>query len=317
MTKSDSKGGYRSVYVTAKDGLKLHLREYGEPPHTGLPVVCLPGLTRASVDFHPLARALASHPERPRRILALDYRGRGLSDRDPNPANYTIPVELDDAISAITTCAAEPAVFVGTSRGGMITKALGVVRPSAIAGVVLNDIGPVVEMPGLLRIKDYVGKLPMPKDFAEGAEVMRDLFASVFPKFGEKDWIAAAHRTWQEENGRLVLAYDPALADTLANLDENTPLPDLWPQFDSLADIPMLVVRGALSDILSPETINAMRARRRQLDVLEVPDQGHAPLLVEPEVIAHIAAFVDRCEEVHKGKHASVADSSLAPSGSP
>lgn len=292
-----TKGGFRSVYVTAKDGLKLHLREYGERPAPGLPIVCLPGLTRASVDFHPLAYALSHDPKRARRVLTLDYRGRGLSDCDPNPANYSIPVELDDVLTVLTACAAEPAIIVGTSRGGMIAMALGVVRPTAIAAVVLNDIGPVVDMSGLLRIKDYVGKLPKPKDFAEGAEIIHKLFATQFPKFGDRDWIAAAHRTWRDDNGKLVLAYDPALADTLAALDANTPLPTMWPQFDSLADIPMLVIRGALSDILSPETVADMRARRRQLDVLEVPDQGHAPLLIEPDVIAQIAAFIDKYDK--------------------
>jgi pimeloyl-ACP methyl ester carboxylesterase len=230
-------------------------------------------------------------------VLALDYRGRGLSDYDPSPANYSIPVELDDVLAVLTACAAEPAVIVGTSRGGMITMALAVARPTAIAGVVLNDIGPVVDMPGLLRIKDYVGKLPQPKDFAEGAAIIRGLFASQFPKFGEKDWIAAAHRTWREANGRLALAYDPALAKTLAEFDASKPLPSLWPQFDALADVPMLVIRGALSDLLSPATVAEMRARRRQLDVLEVPDQGHAPLLIEPDVIARIAAFINTCDK--------------------
>ena len=292
-----TKGGFRSVYVTAKDGLKLHLREYGERPVAGLPVVCLPGLTRASVDFHPLAYALSHDPQRPRRVLALDYRGRGRSDYDPNPANYSIPVELDDVLAVLTACEAEPAVIVGTSRGGMIAIALGVARPTAIAGVVLNDIGPVIDVAGLVRIKDYVGKLPQPKDFTEGAAIIRGLFANQFPKFTEKDWIAAAHRTWREDNGRLVLAYDPALAKTLAAFDANAPMPDLWPQFDSLAEVPMLLIRGALSDLLSPETVAGMRARRKQLDVLEVPDQGHAPLLIEPEVIAHIAAFINSCDK--------------------
>ena len=291
-----TKGGFRSVCVTAKDGLKLHLREYGERPAAGLPVVCLPGLTRASIDFHPLAYALAHDRERPRRVLALDYRGRGLSDYDPNPANYSIPLELDDVLTVLTASEAEPAIIVGTSRGGMIAMALGVARPTAMAAVVLNDIGPVIDVAGIVRIKDYVGKLPHPKDLAEGAAVVRGLFGSQFPKLTEKDWIAAAHRTWREQNGKLVLTYDPALANTLAAFDANTPMPNLWPQFDSLAAIPMLVIRGALSDLLSAETVAEMRARRKQLDVLEVPDQGHAPLLIEPEVIADIAAFINKCD---------------------
>lgn len=291
-----TKGGFRSIFVTAKDGLKLHLREYGERPTPGLPIVCLPGLTRSSVDFHPLAYALSHDPQRPRRVLALDYRGRGRSDYDPNPANYSIPVELDDVLTVLTACEAEPAIIVGTSRGGMIAMAMGVARPTAIAAVVLNDIGPVIDVAGLVRIKDYVGKLPQPKDFTEGAAVMRDLFTSQFPKFTERDWIASAYRTWREEDGKLVLTYDPALANTLATFDVNAPMPDLWPQFDSLAHVPMLIIRGAVSDLLSPQTVAEMCARRQQCDVLEVPDQGHAPLLLEPETIAHIAAFIDKCD---------------------
>lgn len=243
-----------------------------------------------------LAYALSHDPQRPRRVLSLDYRGRGRSDYDPNPANYSIPVELDDVLTVLTACEAEPAIIVGTSRGGMIAMAMGVARPTAIAAVVLNDIGPVIDVEGLVRIKDYVGKLPQPKDFAEGAAVMRDLFTSQFPKFTERDWIASAYRTWREENGKLVLTYDPALANTLAAFDVNAPMPDLWPQFDLLAHVPMLIIRGAVSDLLSPQTVAEMCARRQQCDVLEVPDQGHAPLLIEPETIAHIAAFIDKCD---------------------
>src|SRR5215475_4793639 len=132
-------------YVTARDGLRLHVREYGERAAPGLPVVCLPGLARTTADFEPLAAALAGDPRYPRRVLALDYRGRGLSDHDPNPDNYSIAVELDDVLSVLTARAIGCAVFVGTSRGGLITMALAAARPGVIAGAVLNDIGPVIE----------------------------------------------------------------------------------------------------------------------------------------------------------------------------
>src|SRR5689334_14113165 len=121
-------------YVTARDGLRLHVREYGRRTAPGLPVVCLPGLSRTTADFDPLAAALAGDPDRPRRVLALDSRGRGLSDPDPDPDNYAIPVELDDVLSVLAERAAAPAVFVGTSRGGLIIMALAVLRPAAIAG---------------------------------------------------------------------------------------------------------------------------------------------------------------------------------------
>jgi pimeloyl-ACP methyl ester carboxylesterase len=289
-------GGSGDHYVTARDGLRLHVREYGERPAPGVPVVCLPGLARTAQDFAALAGALAGDPQRPRRVLALDYRGRGLSDHDPDPGNYSIPVELDDVLSVLAARGVTSAVFVGTSRGGLILMALAAVRPGVIAGAVLNDIGPVIEVPGLMRIKGYVGKLPQPRSFEDGAEILRGLFGGQFPRLGGVDWLAAARRTWREQNGRLVVTYDPKLALTLAAIDPDHPLPPLWAQFDALAHAPLMVIRGANSDILSTATVEAMRARRREMTVVEVPDQGHAPLLAEPETIARIADFVAHCK---------------------
>src|ERR1700704_4662753 len=156
-------------YVTAQDGLRLHVREHGDRTASGLPVVCLPGLARTTADFDQLAAALAGDADRPRRVLALDYRGRGLSDHDRDPGNYLIPLELAHVLTGFAAPAVETAVFIGTSRGGLLTMALAAVRPSAIAGAVLNDIGPVIEPQGLMRIKSYVGRLPQPRAFEEGA----------------------------------------------------------------------------------------------------------------------------------------------------
>jgi pimeloyl-ACP methyl ester carboxylesterase len=288
-------GSYSDHYVTARDGLRLHLREYGERTAPGLPVVCLPGLARTAADFDALAVALAGDPQRPRRVLALDYRGRGLSDHDPNPDNYAIPVELDDVLSVLTARAVESAVFVGTSRGGLILMALAALRPGPIAGAVLNDIGPVIEPQGLMRIKGYVGKLPPPRDFADGAEIIRRLFAAQFPRLGDADWLGAARRTWREDGGRLVLTYDPHLTRTLAAIEPDHPLSPMWAQFDALAQTPLMVIRGSNSDLLSAATVEAMRARRQATTVIEIPDQGHAPLLAEADTIARIAAFVAEC----------------------
>jgi pimeloyl-ACP methyl ester carboxylesterase len=283
-------------FVTASDGLRLHVREWGERTAGGLSVVCLPGLARTTADFEALGTALAGDANRPRRVLALDYRGRGLSDHDPDPDHYSVAVELDDVLAVLTARAVSSAVIVGTSRGGLVAMTLAAVRPTAIAGVVLNDIGPVIEPQGLLRIKNYVGKLPQPRDFTEGADILRRASGDQFPRLGEADWLAAARRTWREQDGRLVLAYDPQLARSLAAFDPDQPLPALWPQFDALADVPMMVIRGANSDILSVATVEAMRARRHDITILEIPDQGHAPLLAEPDTIARIAAFIAACE---------------------
>jgi len=285
------------VYVTGQDGLRLHVREYGERTASGLPVVCLPGLARTAADFEPLATALAGDRDHPRRALAIDSRGRGLSDHDPDPANYSIPVELGDVLSVLTARAAPTAVFVGTSRGGLITMALAAVRPAAIAGAVLNDIGPVLEPQGLMRIKSYVGKLPQPRSFEEGADILRRLFNAQFPKLTAANWIGYAQRTWRDEGGRLILTYDPQIARALADLDPANPLPTLWPQFDALGRVPVMVIRGANSDLLSPATVATMQARHPALTAIEIPDQGHAPLLSEPKTIGQIAQFVAECED--------------------
>jgi pimeloyl-ACP methyl ester carboxylesterase len=281
-----------SRFTTSQDGLKLHTVEYGNRRSPRLPVVCLPGLTRNAEDFVELASALAEH----RRVLALDYRGRGQSDSDPNPENYAIPVETNDVIGIMTTLEAAPAILVGTSRGGMIAMTMATIKPELVAGVVLNDIGPVVETGGILRIKNYVGKLGEPATYEAGADILKHLAADQFPKLSASDWLGAAKRGWREHDGRLVCNYDPELERSLAAISIDKPFPTLWPQFDALAQVPVMVVRGENSDILSAETVAAMRARRPDIEVIEVPDQGHAPLLAEPFTIEPIVAFATKCD---------------------
>jgi pimeloyl-ACP methyl ester carboxylesterase len=284
-----------SIFVTAPDGLRLHVRCYGRASAAGIPVVCLPGLARTAADFDALATELSRDGPHPRRVIALDYRGRGLSQYDRDPANYSLPVELADVLAVVTALEAFPAVFIGTSRGGILTMLLAAVRPSAIAGAVLNDIGPVIEPQGLMRIKSYVGKLPQPRTFAEGAEILRRLFHSQFPRLGPDDWLAAAHRMFKEENGLLVTTYDPKLATAMGAINLEQPMPALWKEFDALTHVPVMVIRGANSDILSASTVAQMKARHPALETIEVPDQGHAPLLAEADTISLIARFAAAC----------------------
>ena len=286
----------RSLFFTTQDGLKLHVREFGPRRSEHLPAVCLPGLTRTAEDFTALATALSTDVARPRRVLALDSRGRGRSDYDSNADNYSLPVELGDVLAMLTAMDVSRAIFVGSSRGGILTMLLAAARPTAIAGAVLNDIGPVIEVKGLMRIKSYVGKLPQPRSHEEGAEVLRRLFEGQFPKLSPADWLTAAKRTWREEDERLIPTYDVKLDRTVAGVDPEHPLPPMWMQFDALARVPTMIIRGANSDLLSAETVATMRERRPQLETIEVPDQGHTPLLVEPETTARIVDFAARCD---------------------
>jgi pimeloyl-ACP methyl ester carboxylesterase len=286
---------FASVVVTAPDGLRLHVRRYGLRAASRLPVVCLPGLARTAGDFHCLAAALAAHPAAPRLVVALDYRGHGRSQYDRNPDNYVLSVFLADVSAVLTALEIAPAVFVGTSHGGLIAMMLAVARPTTIAGVILNDIGPVIDPRGLLRIKRYVGQLPIPRSFAEGGDILRWLIGAQFPRLEAHDWIAFARRTWREHGGRLVPDYDVKLARSLQRANLERP-PALWNEFDALAHVPLMIVRGANSDMLASTTLNAMLARRARLDVAVVADQGHAPLLAEARLIRQIAAFAASCD---------------------
>ena len=288
---------YRDIWTRSQDGLRLHARSYGDPRAAATPIVCLPGLARHAGDFHDLATALAGPGEAsPRHVVAIDYRGRGQSDHDPKPANYTVAVETADLLAVLAELGIRRAIFVGTSRGGIITMGLASAVPEMVAGAVLNDIGPVIERAGLIRIKGYVGKLGQPKDVTDAAAIVARVFGAQFPNLAGSDWQAWARTTWEEKAGRLVLTYDPALALTVEAVGPDSEIPDLWPLFGALKDVRVLLIRGGLSDLLSEATAAEMMARHPDLDLLTVPDQGHAPLLKGEAMMTAISRFVERIE---------------------
>ncbi|HEY1749192.1 MAG TPA: alpha/beta hydrolase [Xanthobacteraceae bacterium] len=296
QTNVSAEGPGKSMWVTAPDGLRLHVREYGSREAPGMPVVCLPGLARSVADFYEVAPALAfGSPAR--HVVAIDSRGRGHSDHDTDHTNYNCTVELGDIVNILIQLGVGPAIFIGSSRGGVLTMLCAVAYPSAIAGVVLHDIGPVAEAKGMARIKGYLGKLPHPRTFEEGAKVLRDLMGGQFPKLSGEQWMAGARLTWKVKHGVLEPAYDLGIARAISGIDVEGAMPSFWNEFDALANVPMLVIRGKNSDMLSAETVAAMSARRDKMDVIEVPDQGHAPLL-EGELVRQIVKFVENCESV-------------------
>ncbi|MBV9221651.1 MAG: alpha/beta hydrolase [Methylobacteriaceae bacterium] len=313
---------YESIFFSAQDGLRLHLRDY-RPLQTAskgcepLPVVCLPGLARTAGDFDRLALAL-SRESGPcnRRVVAIDYRGRGLSDRDRNPKNYDIFVENADILSALTVADIDGAVFVGTSRGGLHVMALAGSRPTVLRGAVLNDIGPVIEATGLARIRGYVGKMPRPTSWDEATALIKRIAAERFPSLSEADWEAFARLTYEDKDGLFVTQYDPALSKALESIDIEAPIPTLWPQFEALAHVPVLVVRGANSDLLSATTAVEMTRRHPDCELYVIEGQGHAPLLFDAASIARIARFIDKVENIGKASQADPAVAAASPAHS-
>jgi pimeloyl-ACP methyl ester carboxylesterase len=295
---NDNETGFTSEFFVARDGLRLHARDYGPQGSPQLAVVCLPGFARTAADFHELALALSSDAKKPRRVLALDYRGRGLSAYDRNWKNYDIRVEMDDVCQVLAASGIHEAVFVGTSRGGLITMALSAARPTLIRGAVLNDIGPVLDARGLIRIRGYVGKMPTPQNYTEAAEILKRFADSHFPLFGAAEWDVMARRTWKlTDNGKLVTRYDQNLMKVLESLDLEAPLPDLWPYFNGLTNVPVLAIRGANSDLLAPDTLLEMARRHPACETFVAPGQGHAPILGSKDMIARITRLVAKAEE--------------------
>src|SRR5262249_53810662 len=296
--------GGTSLFVTAPDDLVLHVRSYGSRTPAAVPVVCLPGLARTAADFDSLATALATDPAQPRWVVALDYRGHGRSEYDSNPGNYGLRTDLADVSAVLAALEIQSAIFVGTSHGGVLALMLARTRLTAIAGLVLNDIGPVIEPRALLQIKRYMGDLPVPRDFSEGGEILRKLFGARFPKLTAPEWVAFARRTWRTQRGALVPDYDVRLARSLQLNLKHAP-PTLWDEFDALAKVPLMIIRGANSTMLSAETMNGMLERRSALDIVVVADQGHAPLLEAPKLMRRIVAFAASCDAADGGSRPS------------
>ena len=286
----------KDLYLRTQDGLRLHALAAGPRDTSRLPVICLPGLTRTCEDFRELVEALAFDATAPRYVLALSSRGRGLSDRDPKPENYSVPVELNDLLGVLDQENIKLAVFVGTSRGGILTMALTAARPQVIAGVVLNDIGPLLEMPGLLRIQSYVGKLPKAKDWNDAVRLQKSIMQHEFLGFSEADWLRYTKLSWRETEDGISGVSDAAIAFNLRDIKASEPVPAIWPLFDALKGVPLLVLRGEHSDLLSRESLREMQSRHPDMTAIEVPGVGHPPVFWNESTIGPVRELAARCD---------------------
>jgi pimeloyl-ACP methyl ester carboxylesterase len=291
---------WTDIHYTSRDGLRLYARHYAVEGSARRPVVCLAGLTRNCRDFHELASALAAPNESGRDVYALDSRGRGRSQNDPDWKNYSILVELNDVLDFMTMKGLDRAAVIGTSRGGLIAMLMAVLRPNAMGAAVLNDIGPVLEREGLSRIVAYVGRVPLPANWREATELVTEMNRRQFTAVSPQQWEEFARAVFNDDNGLPAPSYDPELAKAISMMDG--PMPELWPQFAALTHVPLLAIRGENSDILSQKSFAEMRARHPRLTAVTVRGQGHAPLLMDAPTIGAIADFLARTDgEVHAG----------------
>lgn len=278
---------YSDRYWTSADGLTLHYRDYPGPenaPAGRLPIVCMHGLTRNSRDFADLAEHLSANW----RVMVPEMRGRGMSDYAKDSATYTPMVYVGDVRALLADQGIERFIAIGTSLGGLMTMLMAVTSPGKVAGAVLNDIGPQVELAGIERIAGYVGQGRNYPTWMHAARSLQEVHGSAFPDFGIDQWLEMAKRTLVVgQNGRISLDYDMAIADPFKQADNAAP-PDLWPAFDALGDIPLLLLRGELSDLISAETVAEMERRHPGMQTVTVPRVGHAPTLDESESRAAI-----------------------------
>jgi pimeloyl-ACP methyl ester carboxylesterase len=292
-----SGNGFSDFFYPSRDGLRLHARIYGEAVAGRWPVICLAGLTRNAQDFHELALFLSQRTATPRQVICFDYRGRGGSQHDDDVANYTVAVEAEDVLEGLAGLSISEGCFIGTSRGGLIVHLIGAMRPALLKAIVLNDIGPAIEPAGMEHIRAYLDPAPVPKPFKAIVESLRAVHGADFPALDAGDWDAMALALYRDDGtGRFIPDFDAKLVQILAGLDLTKPLPALWPQFDALARVPMMVVRGENSRLLSAATVDEMARRHAALRVVTVRGQGHAPFLETGALPQTIAAFFDEAE---------------------
>ena len=275
---------YENRYWSSADGLKLHYRDYPGGGDSHPPILCLPGLTRNARDFDDLAARLAGRW----RLIAVDLRGRGGSEYAKDPMTYVPATYAQDVMALLGELGIDRYVAIGTSLGGIVTMLLAQQGGPKIAAAVLNDVGPEIEPAGLSRIRGYVGKASVFPTWMHAARAVAEANADIYPGWTIRQWLAMAKRLYRLNSaGRVVLDYDPRIAEPFRT-PGNEAGPDMWAALSQLRDVPVLIVRGGRSDILSAAVAARMVAALDQATLATVPGVGHAPTLDEDMLHAPI-----------------------------
>jgi pimeloyl-ACP methyl ester carboxylesterase len=284
--------GFEDFYWWSADGLRLHARDYAGSADRPA-ILCMPGLTRNARDFASLAERLATDW----RVLAVEFRGRGESAYAKDPMSYVPLTYAQDMAALVEAAGVKRFVAVGTSLGGIVAMLLAGMMPQRIAGAVLNDIGPNIEATGLARVRGYVGKSSNHPTWMHAARALQESSGSVYPDWGVEDWLAMAKRVYRLSSaGRIVLDYDARIAEPF-RLPGNEAGPDMWRAYAALREVPVLVVRGERSDMLSAATAERMTATLPSATLVTVPRVGHVPTLAEPAALEAVLQLLEQVAE--------------------
>jgi pimeloyl-ACP methyl ester carboxylesterase len=282
--------GFAHGYWWSNDGLRLHYRDYAGGADGRPPILCLPGLTRNARDFAALAERLSPAW----RVIAPEFRGRGESAYAKDPMSYVPLTYVQDVEALIRQLELEAFVSIGTSLGGLVTMLMAGAERERLKGVVLNDVGPALEPAGLARIRTYVGKGGNWPTWLHAARALAETNRSAYPGYGIEDWLAMAKRLYRlSSSGRIVIDYDPRIAEPM-RLPGGEAGIDLWPALEPLRGVPLVILRGALSDLLAEATVARMQQLLPLAEAVTVPGVGHAPTLAEPAAVAAIDALLAR-----------------------
>lgn len=275
-----------SHYFQSSDGLNVFYRDFGGQ-NDGTPVICLPGLTRNSRDFDDLAHRVSNR----RRVITIDFRGRGYSDYDPDWKNYHPLTYVSDVWMLLDILNIPRVIVVGTSLGGLCSMLMAAECSDRVAGVIMNDIGPDINPAGLARIAEYTGRLPPVSSWSAAAQQTKEIYGHCLPGLSDEDFDVMARRAYREIDGQIRLDIDVNIGRAIREVGAQKG--DPWQLFAALSDTPVTLLWGVMSDVLTEDITDKMKAAKSDLKVVAVPGRGHVPLLDEPECLAAIDSFLE------------------------
>ena len=289
---------FQDIRFSARDGARLYARRYASQVPSRRALLCLPGLVGNSAQFDRLARTIAQSPADARDVYTLDLRGRGQSELGPSGNAPSLLTESEDVLDFMTMAGLRQAAVLGTGHGGQLGIVMAVLRPSAVGAIIFNDSGPEFEMEGLVRLMGQIANVPVPASWADAQLMLKHLQGRQYPRLTGDEWLELAKSNYLEHDGKPARSYDRAIAMSYSLTRGTAFRQAMWPQFEAMAHVPALVLRGELSDVISLATVDRMREIHPQLEALKIPGQGHPPLLRDGQSIGAVEGFLARHDRI-------------------